>query len=984
MRIHKRFFAAFLSFAVVFGSILIMPGVSAASNVGYRISGYYDDASGNYLAQIYIQNVNALGGRFALKFDQSKLTLTEQSSMLKAVKAGRGITITNEGIENPADSGNQTKPVLISQSEGFVMFAWYPSANQGVDASTRDVLIAEIPFKYKSGITEERFDQNTFKLRPVTSGMVQNWKCGAAITASGLIAYTSNATNNDYYCNVTADYPNAELPPQSNTHTVTVEVTDYLGNPLQASVTVDGQTQTASANGRANFQLVKGEYSCRIMMDGYETQETTLTVADSDVTFKLLLRGYNEIVQSDISNVTISYQTGDSASHVSGAIGLPTKGILGSTITWESSRPDIVTSQGIVILPNTAQSVTLYATAEFGEAKAKRPFLIDVMGRASGELSDEERVKQDVANLSIKFAPGDTAASVTTDMLLTDAGKMGCLVDWTSSNEEVIDNIGLVTLPGTAANVTLDANVIRGSAKDSRRFPVTVESSNANETDEYVVNRILNSLEIGYQDGDSKESITQNVSLDTNGRWSTPIIWNSSNPVVLGPNGGIVRQSADTKVTLTATVTRGTFTDKKEFPDLVVKGLKSDSGNNDAADDPNKGEGFTDAAYVQKDKEALEIIYAPGDSADHVTSNLTLPLVGKYGCEITWNSAESSVINTSGEVFRQSGDISVTLTATIRKNNEIDTKTFPVTVLKRRGSNGGGIDEESDEEIVERVANSLQIIYQDGDSASSISKNLTLPAVGAEGAVISWTSSHPTVITPNGNVTRPSSLTFVTLTAKISLNSAQKTKEFSQLAVLAIGTPSGTQVSVPTASPKPELRFQDLDGFEWAQEAILKLADAGVINGTSNTTYSPDAPIIRGDFITLIMRMLKLDGEITETFTDVPSDSYYYQPISLAKSLGIITGVDEAHFEPESFISRQDMMTMTCRALNQLEKLDQNATAELTQFGDSDRISDYAEEFVKQLVGMNLIAGDANGNICPLDNTTRAEAAVFLYRIYSL
>ncbi|WP_027398952.1 cadherin-like beta sandwich domain-containing protein [Anaerovorax odorimutans] len=85
------------------------------------------------------------------------------------------------------------------------------------------------------------------------------------------------------------------------------------------------------------------------------------------------------------------------------------------------------------------------------------------------------------------------------------------------------------------------------------------------------------------------------------------------------------------------------------------------------------------------DTENVQIIYTPGDDASHVTGTVTLPSSGEDGSTITWESDDNTVINTMGQVVRPdyfTGDRVITLTATINKNSESQTKTFKLNVCK--------------------------------------------------------------------------------------------------------------------------------------------------------------------------------------------------------------------------------------------------------------------------------------------------------------
>ena len=56
--------------------------------------------------------------------------------------------------------------------------------------------------------------------------------------------------------------------------------------------------------------------------------------------------------------------------------------------------------------------------------------------------------------------------------------------------------------------------------------------------------------------------------------------------------------------------------------------------------------------------------------------------------------------------------------------------------------------------------------------------------------------------------------------------------------------------------------------------------------------------------------------------------------------------------------------------------------AELSDFSDKALIADYARDAVATMVGMGFVQGNADGTINPLGNTTRAEAAVIMHRIF--
>jgi hypothetical protein len=176
--------------------------------------------------------------------------------------------------------------------------------------------------------------------------------------------------------------------------------------------------------------------------------------------------------------------------------------------------------------------------------------------------------------------------------------------------------------------------------------------------------------------------------------------------------------------------------------------------------------------------------------------------------------------------------------------------------------------------------------------------------------------------------------------------------------------------------------FSDLGKAAWAEKSIKALAVKDILK-TSGDAFQPDNGITRADFLYSLVRTLGLAAKTNGNFVDIGKDAYYSNEIAVAKALGITTGEGGNKFGPDSGITRQDMMTMTERALRLLKKIDkQSQTSILDRFTDKNSISSYAVNGVAAIVNEGLILG-SNNRINPAGNATRAEAAVFLYRIYN-
>jgi hypothetical protein len=177
--------------------------------------------------------------------------------------------------------------------------------------------------------------------------------------------------------------------------------------------------------------------------------------------------------------------------------------------------------------------------------------------------------------------------------------------------------------------------------------------------------------------------------------------------------------------------------------------------------------------------------------------------------------------------------------------------------------------------------------------------------------------------------------------------------------------------------------FSDLSSVEWARKSIEIMASKGIINGTGANTYLPAANITRADYLVLLIKTLGLTADANSNFDDVEAGAYYYEALGSAKKLGIAAGSGNNRFNPRGNISRQDMMVLTARALEKIKRLeavDNNAV--LDKFSDKEDISGYAVKSLATLVKEGLVAGSGD-KLYPRAQTTRAEAAAFLHRIYN-
>jgi hypothetical protein len=177
--------------------------------------------------------------------------------------------------------------------------------------------------------------------------------------------------------------------------------------------------------------------------------------------------------------------------------------------------------------------------------------------------------------------------------------------------------------------------------------------------------------------------------------------------------------------------------------------------------------------------------------------------------------------------------------------------------------------------------------------------------------------------------------------------------------------------------------FDDLNSVPWAKHQIQVLASKEIIKEKNDDTFGPQDKITRAEFLYSLVRTLGIDSAFVGNFDDIDPECYYYNEVAIARKRGIASGTGNNQFSPDVEITRQDMMVLTERTIRMLNKLQTTQkSSNLDRFVDKSFVSAYAVDCIASLVNEGLIVGNED-NINPLGNATRAEAAVFLYKIYN-
>ena len=158
--------------------------------------------------------------------------------------------------------------------------------------------------------------------------------------------------------------------------------------------------------------------------------------------------------------------------------------------------------------------------------------------------------------------------------------------------------------------------------------------------------------------------------------------------------------------------------------------------------------------------------------------------------------------------------------------------------------------------------------------------------------------------------------------------------------------------------------FTDVPASFWAYDEIKWAYENGYVNGTSTTTFSPNASISRQQ---VWMILARLSGQSPANMAE-------------ARQWAIDNGISDGT-TPGNAVTRQQLVALLYRYAT-LMGYANDARADLSIYPDTGTVASYAVEPMQWSVANNIVAGTSDGTLNPTSTATRAQFAVILYRFW--
>lgn len=218
------------------------------------------------------------------------------------------------------------------------------------------------------------------------------------------------------------------------------------------------------------------------------------------------------------------------------------------------------------------------------------------------------------------------------------------------------------------------------------------------------------------------------------------------------------------------------------------------------------------------------------------------------------------------------------------------------------------------------------------------------------------------------------------------------------------GSSSGSVGKLPTVTPPPVVQppkddtitedkkeedtktwtnpFTDVKDSDWYYASVEFANKNNLMKGVTESTFSPDTPVTRAMFVTVLYRMEGEPDAGNTAFSDVPEGSYYQKAVAWASANGIVNGISDVLFAPDNNITREQMAAIVYRyAMYKKADMSVGENTNILSYNDFSQISEYAIPAFQYMAGEGIMKGETESTLNPKNLSTRAQSATVFMRV---
>lgn len=172
--------------------------------------------------------------------------------------------------------------------------------------------------------------------------------------------------------------------------------------------------------------------------------------------------------------------------------------------------------------------------------------------------------------------------------------------------------------------------------------------------------------------------------------------------------------------------------------------------------------------------------------------------------------------------------------------------------------------------------------------------------------------------------------------------------------------------------------FVDVTEDKWYYDAVAYVYQQGIMVGMSETTFEPNTTVNRAQ---VVQMLYNLEGQPQVSgdsgFSDIRDDQWYAKAVAWASANDVVAGYEDGTFRPTRAVTREEFAQILYNYAK-CKGYGLSASADLSKFPDAGQVSSWAETALGWANGNGLINGHDDGRLDPKGSTIRAQAASIL------
>lgn len=189
---------------------------------------------------------------------------------------------------------------------------------------------------------------------------------------------------------------------------------------------------------------------------------------------------------------------------------------------------------------------------------------------------------------------------------------------------------------------------------------------------------------------------------------------------------------------------------------------------------------------------------------------------------------------------------------------------------------------------------------------------------------------------------------------------------------------------ISSSAVSSDLPFSDVKESHWFYNQVKFVYEKKLMSGGGDGTFKPLDKLTRGMFVTILGQLAGAEKSTTSIFPDVdPSKASHWFAgyVGWAYDAGIVSGYSNGNFGPNDNITREQIAICIAKYVSYMGiNLPRENTAPAV-FADADKTHSWAASYVETLRRAGIFNGNTAGELNPLGDITRAEAATVIMNV---